>query len=124
MILGDSPKASAALTRRCMQHILRNEEKVKPGNLSYEIQEAIANGNLPSHIEDQLNAVREIGNLAAHPTKDQSTGQVLPVEPGEAEWNLDVLEALFDHYFVKPAVAQKRRAAINQKLQQAGRKPI
>ena len=61
-----------------MQNILRNEEKVKPGDLSKEIQEAIANGNLPSHIEDQLNAVREIGNLAAHPTKDQSTGQVLP----------------------------------------------
>ena len=62
-----------------MQNILRNEEKVKPGNLSYEIQEAIANGNLPSHIEDQLNAVREIGDLGAYPTKDQSTGQVLPV---------------------------------------------
>ena len=56
--------------------------------------------------------------------KDQSSGQVLPVEPGEAEWNLDVLESLFDHYFVRPAIARKRRVAINQKLQQAGKNPI
>ena len=26
----------------------------------------------------------------------------MPVEPEEAEWNLDVLEAAFDHYFVSP----------------------
>jgi hypothetical protein len=70
LVLADSPKASAALSRRCMQNILRDEEGVNPGNLSAEIQEAINNGNLASHVEVQLDAVREIGNLAAHPTKD------------------------------------------------------
>lgn len=124
LILADSPKASAALSRRCLQNILRDVEGVKHGNLYNEIQEAINNGGLPSYIEEQLDAVRVIGNFAAHPMKDQSSGQVLPVEPGEAEWNLDVLESLFDHYFLKPAIAQKRRATINQKLQQAGKNPI
>ncbi len=108
LILSDSPKASAALTRRCVQTILRESAGVGPGNLSAEIQEVINQGQLPSHIGQQLDAVREIGNLAAHPTKDENTGAVLEVEPGEAEWNLDVLDALFDHYFVKPAVAQSR----------------
>jgi len=107
-----------------MQTILRDSGGVKPGNLSVEIQEVISQGQLPSHVESQLDAIREIGNLAAHPTKDKNTGTVLAVEPGEAEWNLDVLESLFDHYFVKPAVAQKRKDAINQKLKQAGRQPI
>jgi hypothetical protein len=124
LVLADSPKASAALSRRCLQNLLRDEEGVKHRNLFNEIQEAVNNGKLPSHIEDQLDAVRAIGNLAAHPTKDQNTGAIVPVEPGEAEWNLDVLEALFDHYFVRPAIAQKRKAAINQKLQQAGKNPI
>ena len=124
LVFADSPKASAALSRRCMQNILREEEGVKHGNLSTEIDEAISNGNLSSHVAEQLDAVREIGNLAAHPTKDKNTGQVLEVEPGEADWNLDVLEALFDHYFVRPALLQRRKNAINQRLQQAGREPI
>lgn len=107
-----------------MQTILRDLAGVKVGNLSAEIQEVISNGQLPSRIEQQLDAVREIGNLAAHPTKDQNTGAVIEVEPGEADWNIDVLEALFDHYFVKPAIDQKRKDAINQKLRKAGRRPI
>lgn len=40
--------------------------------------------------------MRNIGNFAAHPLKDTSTGEILPVEAGEAEWNLETLEALFD----------------------------
>lgn len=46
------------------------------------------------------------------------------MEPGEAEWNLDVLEALFDFYFVAPAKAQERRDALNRKLKEAGKGPI
>jgi hypothetical protein len=43
------------------------------------------------------------------------------VEPGEAEWNLDVLESLFDFYFVQPALHAKRKAALNPKLKEAGK---
>jgi hypothetical protein len=42
----------------------------------------------------------------------------------EAEWNLDVLEALFDFYFVLPAVVKKKRAALDQKLKEAGKEPM
>jgi len=54
--------------------------------------------------------------------KDQ-TGQIVDVEPGEAEWNLDVLESLFDFYYVEPARVQSRKAALNAKLASAG-KPL
>ena len=63
---------------------------------------------LPSHIADSLDAVRNIGNFAAHPAKSQATGEVVPVEPGEAEWTLDTLEELFDFYFVSPARTKAR----------------
>jgi hypothetical protein len=43
------------------------------------------------------------------------------VEPGEAEWNLDVLEALFDFYFVQPELLKKKRAALDAKLAEAGK---
>ena len=121
LTLTDSPKASAALSRRCLQHILRECAKVKPKNLADEIQQVLDEGKLPSHLLESLDAVRNIGNFAAHPIKSQSSGEVLDVEPGEAEWNLDVLEALFDYFFVQPALLQKKRAALNAKLKEAGK---
>jgi hypothetical protein len=42
------------------------------------------------------------------------SGEVVPVEPHEAEWNLEVLESLFDFYFVQPASAKARREALNK----------
>ena len=39
----------------------------------------------------------------------------MPVEPGEAEWCLEVIEMLFDFYFVRPADIQKRQRAWEQK---------
>jgi hypothetical protein len=124
VVLPDSAKASAALSRRCLQHILREVAKVKHGNLADEISEAVAKGNLPSHISESLDAVRVIGNFAAHPEKSQKTGEILPVEPGEAEWNLDVLEGVFDFYFVQPEVMRKKKAALNAKLAEAGKRPL
>lgn len=124
MVLPDSAKASAALSRRCLQQLLRDFEKVKPGNLADEIQEVIDRGKLPSHIAESIDAVRNIGNFAAHPAKSQKTGEIVPVEPGEAEWNLNVLESLFDFYFVQPAVVKQKREALNKKLAEAGKKPM
>lgn len=119
--LSDSPKASAALSRRCLQHILRERGGVKPGNLANEIQQVIDSGQLPSYLLESLDAVRNIGNFAAHPQKSNSSGEVIPVEPGEAEWNLDVLESLFDFYFVQPELLRKKREQLNKKLQEAGK---
>ncbi|MBB5055408.1 hypothetical protein HDF16_000077 [Granulicella aggregans] len=122
-VLEISPKASAALSRRCLQHLLREYAKVKKSNLAKEIEEIVASNVLSSHLAAQLAAVRNIGNFAAHPQKEQSTGVILPVEPHEAEWNLDVLEELFDHYFVKPEKDRDRKNKLNAKLAAAG-KPL
>lgn len=43
------------------------------------------------------------------------------MEPGEAEWNLDVLESLFEFYFVQPGLTTSRKAALNVKLKAAGK---
>ena len=124
LVISDSPKASAALSRRCLQSILREVAKAKHDNLYNEIQEVIDSKALPSHIVEVIDAVRNIGNFAAHPLKSEKTGEILPVEPMEAEWNLDVLEALFDFYFVQPAVIRKKKSALNKKLKEAGKKPM
>lgn len=124
LVLSDSPKASAALSRRCLQNLLRTVGGIKHQELSNEIKEIVDRGGLPTHISEAIDAVRVIGNFAAHPQKDKGTGEILPVEPEEAEWNLDVLESLFDFYYVQPALTQKKKDALNAKLQQAGKNPI
>lgn len=124
LVLTDSPKASAALTRRCLQNLLRDHFKVKPGNLADEIQEVLDSGKVPTGLAEEIDAVRNVGNFAAHPLKSQQSGQVMAVEAGEAEWNLEVIESLFDFSFVEPAARAKRRAALNQKLQEAGKKAM
>lgn len=92
--------------------------------MAQEIQEALDSGHLPSHLAESLDAIRNIGNFAAHPIKSKSTREVVPVEPGEAEWNLEVLEALFDFFFVQPARLRKKRDALNKKLSDVGKPPM
>jgi hypothetical protein len=120
-VLEDSPKASAALSRRCLQAILRDKAGTKTKDLYDQIEEVIGSGKLPSHVCDDLHAVRVVGNFAAHLMKSTATGEIIDVEPGEAEWNLDVLELLFDFYFVQPAISARRKAELNLKLKAAGK---
>jgi hypothetical protein len=122
-VLELSAKASAALSRRNLQAVLRDKAGTTKKDLFDQIEEVIASGKLPSHISDDLHAVRNIGNFAAHEIKSKVTGAIVEVEAGEAEWNLDVLESLFDFYFVEPSKAAKRRIDLNKKLKEAG-KPL
>lgn len=121
-VLADSPKASAALSRRCLQRLLRGKAGVKPSNLADEIQEVMDSGTLPPYIAESIDDVRNIGNFAAQPMKSERTGEIIDVEPGEADWNLDVLEALFNFYFVQPAIIKKKREILNLKLKEFDKK--
>jgi hypothetical protein len=124
LVLADSPKASAALSRRCLQNVLRSAGGVKHGDLAKEIDQVIAAKTLPNIIAESLDQVRVIGNFGAHPMKSTTTGEIVDVEPHEAEWNLDVLESLFDFYYVQPARAKAKKDAINKKLVAAGKPPL
>ena len=123
-VLPKSPKASAALSRRALQNLLREKANVKPSDLYEEIETVIKSGTLPSHLSEMLHAVRAIGNFAAHPTKSTNTREIIDVAAHEAEWNLDTLEALFDFYIVQPARTAAKKALLNQKLTEAGKPPL
>ena len=124
VVLPDSAKASAGLSRRCLQHLLQEKAGTTKRDLADQIQEVLDSNQLPSHLNENLDAIRSIGNFAAHPIKSTSSGEIVDVEPGEAEWNLDVLEQLFDFYYVQPAITARKRAALNEKLSDAGKPPI
>ncbi len=124
VVLNDSSNASAALSRRCLQNILRDAGKVKPGTLEQEIQETIEGGQLPSYIIESLNHIRTLGNFAAHPMLNTQTRDVIDVEPAEAEYALGVIEALFNNYYVHPLALKDKKNQINSKLRAAGKKEI
>jgi Domain of unknown function (DUF4145) len=123
-VLADSQKASAALSRRCLQYLLREKAATKRRGLAEQIQEVLDSGRLPSHLADNLDAIRNVGNYAAHPSKSTNTGEIVDVEPHEAEWLIEVLEGLFDFYFVQPAKSKARRDALDAKLSSIGKPPM
>jgi hypothetical protein len=121
-VLADSPKASAALSRRCLQHLLRDIAGAKKKDLADQIDEILP--SVPSHVGAMLHGLRVIGNFAAHPIKSTNSGEIIDVEPGEAEMLLETLETVFDFYFVQPERTKQRRDAINAKLVEAGKQPL
>jgi hypothetical protein len=70
-----------------------------------------------------LDAIRNFGNFSAHPITDQTALQIIDVEDHEAEYCLDILDSLFDHYYVRPEEAKRRRAALDAELAAAGKPP-
>lgn len=75
-------------------------------------------------MSESIDAVRNIGNFAAHPSKSTATGEIADVEPGEADWNLDVLESLFEFYFIQPAQTRRKKDELIKKLEEYGKPPM
>ncbi|NOT03569.1 MAG: DUF4145 domain-containing protein [Anaerolineales bacterium] len=123
-VLPFSPKASAALSRRILQDILIGKFEIKHRNLDKQIDEFINMKDVPSYLTQAIDAVRNIGNFAAHPLKDTNTGEIVEVESGEAEWLLEVLESLFDFAFIQPIRLEQKKSVLNQKLQSIGKPPM
>ena len=123
LVLALSAKASAALSRRCLQTVLVEAGGGTPkSDLAHQIEEV--RPQLPSATGDALDYVRIVGNFAVHTQKSINTGAIIDVEHGEAEWNLDVLDMLFDHFYVKPAEIERRKRKLSEKLVEVGKEPL
>lgn len=124
--LAISPKASAALSRRCLQSVLSGlgyKSKNLVNQVDQVLNEKDASRAIPSSLRTTIDAIRNFGNFSAHPITDTTTNQIIEVEDHEAEFCLDVIEELFDHAYVKPAQSAARKAALDAKLAQAGKPP-
>lgn len=123
-VLPTSHKASAALSRRCLQAILQRQgynQKDLAKQIEALLNEADPVKAIPTALRATVDAVRNFGNFSAHPITDQTTSQLIPVEENEAEWCLEILDEMFDHYYVKPKQAADRKAALDAKLTAAGK---
>ena len=118
LVLELSDNASAALSRRTLQGILR-DKGYPQWHLSNQIKavldETDPDKRLPHSIRETIEAVKEYGNFSAHPNEDKSTLEIIDVEPNEAEWCLEIVGALFEHFYIRPAEDAKRLAALEEK---------
>lgn len=125
-VLPISAKASAALSRRCLQNIL-HAHAYKAKDLSKEIDlllnEPDPKKALPHKLRETVDGIRNFGNFSAHPIDDKTTLQVIDVDPHEGEWCLEIIEDLFEHFYVGPAAAKAKKDALNAKLAAAGKPP-
>jgi hypothetical protein len=125
-VLPISAKASAALSRRCLQNML-HAHGYKARDLAKEIDLLLGVADpktaLPPRLRETVDSIRNFGNFSAHPVDDKTTLQVIDVEPHEAEWCLEIIEELFEHFYVGPAVTKAKKAALDAKLAAAGKPP-
>jgi len=78
---------------------------------------------IPSTLRTTIDGIRNFGNFSAHPITDRTSLQVIPIEEHEAEWCLEIIEEMFDHFYTRPAEAKAKKAALDAKLASAGKPP-
>jgi len=101
-----SPKASATLARRCVQGMIRDFCGIVKGTLAAEIlalRELVEAGDAPPGVSiesvEAIDHVRGIGAIGAHMEKDINL--IIPVEPDEAQILIDLIESLFDDWYIE-----------------------
>ena len=123
-VLELSPKASATLSRRCLQQLL-NFKGCSADNLYGQLRalldETDPNKRLPEAVRAVVDAIRHFGNFGAHPIQDTETLKIVDVEDYEAEFCLEMLNALFEYYFVTPDRQEQERQRIESKVRQVGK---
>lgn len=122
-ILVASPRMSAVLSRRILGDLLEQYAGLSQFRLEDRVDAFIADETRPREIRENLHYFREIANFGAHTQKDDQQ-EIIDVTEEEAEWTLDILDSLFEHFIVVPARDHGIRESIAAKIAKAGRTPI
>lgn len=107
-IVNLSPKASATLSRRCLQGMIRDFFQISKSNL-YEEIDAIKD-KISTEQWDVLNGIRRIGNIGAHMEKDINL--IVDIEPDEAKKLIKLIELLIQQWYIERHNQQRLYADI------------
>ena len=97
LIKNKSAKASATLSRRCLQGIVRDFWSIKEKTLFLEI--AALEDKVDSTTWEAIDSVRKVGNIGAHMEEDVNL--IIDVEPDEAELLIWLIETLFEEWYIE-----------------------
>lgn len=104
LIVTLSPKASATLSRRCLQGIIRDFWNVKKDKLVDAIN--AIHDKVDPVTWSAIDSVRSIGNIGAHMEKDINL--ILDVEPDEAALLIGLIETLLEEWYVHQHERERR----------------
>lgn len=119
-IVNLSPKASATLSRRCLQGMIRDFWGISKNNLYNEIDEL--KDKIPADLWSSIDALRQLGNIGAHMEKD--TDVIVDIDPNEAESLIKLIELLIKEWYINREERKKLFADIvtTNQTKQAERK--
>jgi hypothetical protein len=120
-ILSLSPKASAALARRCLQGMIRDFWNISKSTLNLEIK--APEDKVTPDVWEAIDSVRSVGNIGAHFEKDVNL--IVEIEPEEADLLIKLIEDLFIDWYITQHDRQERQSSLRDLAQQkqALRKP-
>lgn len=103
-----SPKASATLSRRCLQGIIRNFWGITKPTLNKEIDEL--RDKVPADLWSSIDALRQLGNIGAHMEKD--TNIIVDIDPNEANSLIQLIELLMKEWYINREERKKLFSSI------------
>lgn len=92
-----SPKASATLSRRCLQAMIRDFWGISKNRLVDAID--TLEGKVPAAHWKILHSLRHLGNIGAHP--DADVNHIIDIDPGDAIKLLKVIELLIQQWYIE-----------------------
>lgn len=95
-IVNLSPKASATLSRRCLQGMIHDFWNIKLKNLNQEI--SALKDKISADLWSSIDALRQLGNIGAHMEKD--TDVIVDIDPNEAESLIKLIELLMKEWYI------------------------
>lgn len=107
-IVSISPKASATLSRRCLQGMIRDYWKIEKKSLYEEIS-ALKN-HIPADLWSSIDALRQLGNIGAHMEKD--TNVIVDIDPNEADSLIKLIELLMKEWYINREERKKLFSSI------------
>lgn len=93
-----SPKASATLSRRCLQSMIRDFWQITGKKRLVDEIDALET-KVPATQWKVLNSLRRIGNIGAHPEADVNL--IIDIEPDDARKLIQVIELLIRQWYIE-----------------------
>lgn len=97
-IVSLSPKASATLSRRCLQGMIRDFWKITDKKRLVDEIDALQD-KVPASQWKILNSIRRIGNIGAHPEADVNL--IIDIEPEDAQKLISIIELLIRQWYIE-----------------------
>lgn len=91
-----SPKASATLSRRCLQGIIRDYQGIKKDRLKDEID--ALEDKIDTLTWEAIDSVRTVGNIGAHMEKEIDL--IIDVDSNEAQLLIELIEQLIADWYI------------------------